>query len=435
MRFSELLRLVFTNIFENKTKLFLTSLGIIVGSATIVLVIAIGQGGKQDVADQFKNLNAGAIEISVSNKSIDMMGNNPDMADIKKKMMQGGGGSPDNMKKMMESSGMPGMSATSVTLSQEDVDSIQSMIPGLTEVSILTTDKADVLGGSMDSTESMDVVGILDNYDKVSNLSVEIGEFISEDDNINSNKVCVIGYSVAEEMFTYSSLAYGEYVEIGGVNYEVIGVLNSMGSVSSGISPDSAVYVPYNTATKYIFGKSVTPTIAAVAEDVNNVPSIMDNINILLTENHTNANFEITDAGSAMEVANSSANTLSMLLLAVATIVFIVGGIGIMNVMFVSVKERTSEIGLLKAIGCSKSTILSEFLLEAGILSFIGGVVGVAVSFALFPLVEMMGIRTEPTTWSYLVALLFAVLTGTVFGFYPAYKASRLVPIEALNLN
>ena len=134
-----------------------------------------------------------------------------------------------------------------------------------------------------------------------------------------------------------------------------------------------------------------------------------------------------------MEAALASNQILTMLLTAMAVIVFLVGGIGIMNVLFVSVKERTNEIGILKAIGCSRRTILLEFLLEAAAISLIGGLLGMAVSVGITPLVQYFGVRVELTPFAFALALVFALLTGTIFGFYPAYKASRLVPVEALN--
>jgi putative ABC transport system permease protein len=136
-----------------------------------------------------------------------------------------------------------------------------------------------------------------------------------------------------------------------------------------------------------------------------------------------------------MAAATSSANTLAMRLFAVATIVFIVGGIGVMNVLFVSVKERTPEIGILKAVGCPAGTILAEFLLEAVFMGVAGGLLGIASSFGLVPLLEMLGMRLEPTLTGYLLAVVFAVVTAGLFGLYPALKASKLVPIEALALN
>ncbi|HQQ89452.1 MAG TPA: FtsX-like permease family protein, partial [Oscillospiraceae bacterium] len=201
------------------------------------------------------------------------------------------------------------------------------------------------------------------------------------------------------------------------------------------ISPDTAIYVPYATAEKYIFGSTADPTITAVASDVSTIDTVMADIDTILTENHPNSYFDVSDAGSLMEAATSSANTLSTMLLAVASIVFVVGGIGIMNVLFVTVKERTEEIGVLKAIGCSNMTILMEFVLEAVTIGVIGGILGVAVSFAADPLLSMFDVRLEPTVYGYLLAIVFAILTGTVFGFYPAYKASKLVPVEALSLD
>lgn len=454
MKLSELLRLVWINIMENKAKMMLTSLGIIVGAATIVLVIAIGRGGQADVEDQFKNLNAGAIDVVVGD-GIDMdammaaggmpggappfMGGGSQNENRSRSgSRSSGGGMPGGMSGGM-SGGMPGSMGGASSFNQEarldadDVNDIATLIPNVKLATILQSSNIDVYGGVLDEAQEATVVGVESNYKDVSNLEVLYGDFISDANNENKDYVCVLGYSIAEEIFEYAYYAYGDYVEIEEKNYEVIGVLSSMGAVSSGISPDSAVFVPYETAGKSIFGNSADLKISAVASDIAQVEQVMEDIETVLTENHPGSSFDVSDAGGAMEAAAASANTLSLLLFAVATIVFIVGGIGIMNVLFVSVKERTSEIGLLKAIGCSRATILMEFLFEAGIISVIGGVLGVGVSFAIMPLVELFGVRMEPTAWGAVLALLFAVATGTIFGFYPAWKAAQLVPIEALN--
>lgn len=464
MRLREVLRLVWINIIENKAKMMLTTLGIIVGSATIVLVIAVGQGGKADVADQFKNLNAGAIDITVgdgidldamlSGSGFPMGGGMPDFGSMPSFGGSGGGGMPSfdgggrggsggGGEMPSFGGGMPGMSGSSSgkapfddsLLEMQDVEDISTFVSGLDEVSLIVSGETTVFGGELEEEVNKTVVGVTDNYDAVSNLTPLYGRFIEQSDNDSTDYVAVIGYSVAEELFGYGVYAYGDYIEINGKNYEIVGVLEQMGSVSSGISPDTAVYIPYNTAEKYVFRTSGTTQITAIAADVNKVETVMADIETVLTENHPNASFDITDSGSAMEAATSSADTLSTLLLAVASIVFIVGGIGIMNVLFVSVKERTSEIGILKAIGCHKRTILLEFLLEANIVSTIGGLVGIGLSFALVPLLELTGTRMEPSWWGYVLALVFAIITGTLFGFYPAWKASRLVPIEALNID
>jgi putative ABC transport system permease protein len=177
----------------------------------------------------------------------------------------------------------------------------------------------------------------------------------------------------------------------------------------------------------------VDPTITVIAEDVENLETVTAELQELLTETYPNTEFTYSDAGSKMEAASASNEILTMLLVAMAVIVFVVGGIGIMNVLFVSVKERTNEIGILKAIGCSRSNILMEFLLEASAISFIGGVLGMGASLVATPIVRQFGVRVELSAFAFAAALIFAVVTGTLFGFYPAYRASKLVPVEALN--
>ena len=436
MRLSEILRLVWINIVQNKTKVMLTSLGIIVGSATIVLVLAIGQGGQADVADQFKNLNAGAIDIKSTDASSNMMGGFPMMGGgFPRGGFSSGGSSNRSSTSRMRNNNRNSFRSNRARLTLKDVTDIEELVPGIDEVTILVNGSTTVYGGDLEEEQSNTVVGVLDNYDKVCNLEMMYGQFITEEDNDSNAYVAVIGYKLAEEIFTYPVYAYGDYLTIDGKNYEVIGVLEEMGAVSSGINSDNAVFIPYNTAVKYVFGNQTEPTMTAVASDVEGVEAAIANINTVLTENYPRGKFSITDAGSAMDAAKSSATTLAMLLFAVATIVFVVGGIGIMNVLFVSVKERTPEIGILKAIGCPARTILFEFLLEAVFMGLVGGVLGVAASFLIVPIIEAFGMRLETSFMGYILALVFALFTGTVFGFYPAYKASKLVPIEALAQN
>ena len=489
MKLSEILRLVWINLIQNKFKVVLTSIGIVVGAATIVMVIAIGKGGQMDVADQFKNLNAGAIDISYeqstdssssNSKSSSKSGatNKSSGGDGESKGSQGGpggfgdgqgmpqmpgGSSSGKSQKSGSSDGggqempqMPGggmqggfggfmagdrnnnndsskINQEKITLSEDDMDDLKTFLPGISDITISYTTKSEVDGGDLDEAESYTIAGVKNNYASMSNLTMAAGSFIESSNETNKEKVCVLGYSVAKEIFGSVEDAYDSTVYIDNRAYVVNGVISEVGTVSSGISPDDSIFIPYSTGVKYIVGTDANPTITVIASDVDNVDNVMENIQSVLAENYPNAEFTITDAGSKMEAASESNNTLTTLLIAMAAIVFIVGGIGIMNVLFVSVKERTKEIGILKAIGCTKKDILIEFLLEACFISILGGILGVLLSFGITPIVEYFDVRVELSVVGAVLAVVFAIFTGTVFGFYPALKASKLVPVEALN--
>ncbi len=487
MRGKELLRLVWINITQNKFKAIMTSIGIIVGATTIVMVIAIGKGGQEDVADQFKNLNAGAIDISYEGGGMDNSMSSSSDDDSSSGgggvvMPSGGGGgdasgggmggapsgggdssgggnaSDGNMGGPSGDSsdggpggdaggGMPDMSSLfgnstdmedrinqeKVTLTDDDVDDIETFVSGISAATISYSTKSNVDGGDLDEETSYTIAGVKSNYESISNLELAVGSFITDSDDENKEKVCVLGATVAEEIFGSAIDAYGSIIYIDDRPYVVNGVLQTMGTVASGISPDDSVFIPYETGIKYIVGTDVSPTITVLAEDVDAVDTVIEDITNVLAESYPNTEFTYEDAGSKMEAASASNEILTMLLVAMAAIVFVVGGIGIMNVLFVSVKERTNEIGILKAIGCSQHNILFEFLLEAAAISFLGGVLGIGVSVLITPLVEYLGVRVELSVSAFFIALLFAIGTGTIFGFYPAYKASKLVPVEALS--
>ncbi len=435
MSFHEILNLVWINLLENKFKVILTSLGIIVGSATIVIVIAIGQGGQQDVQDQFKNLNAGTVTISDNSSSSSgggmfggMMGGG---------FPGGGGGGGRSGGGMMGA--MPGMMGGGLriertTFTDDDLEELSLFVPNLAQLCLMANGESEVDGGTLDEEMTATIVGATPSYQEITNLSLLSGSFFDDTAVDDLEKVAVLGYDTAISIFENVYDAYGSVISINNKKFTVIGVLSETGSTVSDIVLDSAVYVPLTTAEKYVLGSSgYLPQIVVMVEDINAIESTIANIEQLLTEMYPKGSFEITDAGSQVAASQESANTLSVLLIAVASIVFIVGGIGIMNVLFVSVKERTREIGILKALGSSKRDILLQFLLEANLISVFGGVLGVAISYAIIPVVRYTGMTVLPSTAGAVMALVFAVVTGTLFGFYPAWQAAALKPIEALN--
>lgn len=320
-----------------------------------------------------------------------------------------------------------------ITLTEEDVEELETFVPNISSISISYTTRSNVDGGNLEEETSYTIAGVKSIYAKISKLSFQVGEFITDNNEENKDKICILGAGVAKEIFGSAIDAYDNTIYIDNRPYVVNGVLEEVGTVSSGISMDEAVFIPYSTGIKYIAGEKVSPTITIIASDLNNIDSVMENIKTVLAESYPNTEFTITDAGSKMEAASESNHTLTTLLFAMAFIVFLVGGIGIMNVLFVSVKERTKEIGILKAIGCSRKDILIEFLLEACFISVFGGMMGVAASFAITPIVELLNIRVELSAIGMGLALVFAIMTGTIFGIYPAWKASKLIPVEALS--
>lgn len=443
MRISELLRLVVINLSQNKFKVILTSVGIIVGSATIMMVLAIGTGGKLEVAEQFKNLNAGAIDISYESNAVEF--GNRGARGMPGGGMRGGGamrgGGMPSDGRMPSPDGFFGdkgeggerTNQEKIVLSTDDMEDLAVFVPDVLDVTISYTTTTEVEGGELESAGSYTIAGVKSNYMTMSNLSLITGEFLTSENDENKEKYCVLGYSTAKEIFGSVYNAYDDVVYIDARPYVVSGVLEEMGSVSSGISPDTAIFIPYGTGVKYLTGQSISPTITVISADVNRVETVIENIKTVLADSYANAEFTISDAGTKMEAASKSNDTLQLLLIAMAVIVFIVGGIGIMNVLFVSVKERTNEIGILKALGSSKRDILLEFLFEACFMSLIGSILGVLVAFGITPVIESFSVRVELSAQGALLSLAFGVITGTVFGFYPAYKASLLIPVEALN--
>lgn len=480
MRITEILRLVWINLSQNKFKVILTSIGIVVGAATIMLVIAIGRGGQMEVAEQFKNLNAGAIDISYESSSSSSDSSDSSSQGMGGGMSQGmpsmGGGQGGSSSSDSGSFSMPGGSDSNfsggfggggssdfsgfgsfdggsmdgfitgggsdaddrinqekIVLTTDDMEDLEVFVPGLSDVTISYSTKSTVEGGDLDESTSYTIGGVLDNYLTISNLEMAIGDFLTEENEENKEKVCVLGSNVAKEIFGSAVDAYDETIYIDGRPYVVSGVLEEMGTVASGISPDESIFIPYATGVKYLTGDSISPTITVIADDVDNVDTVIANIESVLLDSYPNTEFTITDAGTKMDAASASNETLTLLLYAMAAIVFVVGGIGIMNVLFVSVKERTNEIGILKALGCKQENILAEFLLEASFISLIGAGLGIMVGTAITPLIEQFNVRVELSIEGAVISLVFGVLTGSVFGFYPAYKASRLVPVVALN--
>lgn len=399
MKISELLRLVRINTLQNKFKVLLTSLGIIVGTATIVLVIAIGQGAKEDAEAQYSYLSADTIYI---NLDYTQMNGNFDTASLEKL-------TPDLMEKIKDEN------------------------PYLNSICIRNDNYLEVRAGK--NKEYNNVSGVSEEYTKVFSLDFFDGADFAQEDFEEGENVAVMGYSLAEKLFGDAGSATGQYIKVGETRLKIIGVLARNEDGLQGMNHDSTIYIPYETMVKNKMNSEYsTPQITAKVSAVKNVKKAMQYMQGSLDYNLENSrSYKIEDAGSRIETATKSARTMSMLLVSVALIVLTVGGIGIMNVLFVTIKERTKEIGILKALGSPSKDILVQFLMESVSIGVIGGIIGILASLVGLWLMTYSDMPISPSPQGIVIAFIFAVLTSAVFGFYPAYKASKLKPVDALS--
>lgn len=368
-------------------------LGIIVGTATIVMVVAIGNGGQAAVEEQFSKLNADIINV------------------------------------------MSGRGDTQM-ISEEDLEYLLEESEYLKDASMFSSGNSTLSYGYEEYTGSG--YGVEPNFLDMNNFTLAAGAFIADDQNDGRRKVVVLGSEAALELFggDYRPDEFiGEDVTVSGKRYEVIGIMESNGKTIGFASADEGVFFPYSTFESYVAGNNAKPSIMAQAPSVDTTDLLNAEINALFNIKYLSTgghSFMIRDAGSMLTAAKDSAEMLSILLTSVAVIVLIVGGIGIMNVLFVSVKERTREIGILKALGATRKVILLTFLLESVAISIIGAVIGILISVLIMPLMAYTALPALPSWDAFILALVFAVITGTFFGYYPALSASKLSPIEAL---
>ncbi len=419
MRLREIIRAVLISVANNKFRVFTTSLGIIIGTFTIIMVVGIGKASEKAVSDQYKRLSVESITIT-----------------------RGGRISPGSQTR---------------ALTKDEALAMPNELEYVKSVGISTQTSSTIAYGGTSQTAI--IQGINEAYADITNLTVEAGELFTDDDGKSRKKYAVLGYNVAQNLFGENPEdAIGESVYIKSTSFTVVGVLSRIGGtggISSGggmgggasTSSDDMAFIPYDVALRYTTGSIGTRggaivmsfggggnTYIALANDINSVKPAMEEIRNYIEEKIGNANaYNITDAGSSLSSALETSSTMSRLLMAVAAIVLIVSGIGIMNVLMVSVKERTREIGILKSIGASRRVILTEFLFEAIFISVTGGVVGVLLSYYAPLVLSAMNVTYLSSIEGIILGLGFSVATGIFFGYYPASVASRLKPLDALN--
>ncbi|HZK86056.1 MAG TPA: ABC transporter permease [Desulfosporosinus sp.] len=392
----ETIKLASEGIWFNKMRSLLTMLGIIIGTATIILVMAVGTGSSQSVNNQFSQMSVTTIYVMPNKQS------NP----------------------------IPSK------LSIRDVDAIKEKTPSVAAVAPQITGNQAISSGT--TTLQASISGVNEEYRNLTKLKFSSGAYFSQDSLDNKEKVVVLGADIAVDLFGNAGGDYvGQIINIKRQKFTVVGIIERKGSTVGNTDIDNSAFIPYTTAQAYILGTLTTPRLILEAKDLESVSRAMAEVTTTLREAHKlrssmSDDFMVKDAGSNLAAAQGTAHTMSILLIAVAAIVLVVGGIGIMNVMLVSVRERIKEIGTRRALGARKKDILRQFLFEAIGISFLGGIVGVGLGETVIPVLKYFDVESVRSFQGILISFAFSGIVGIFFGFYPARKAADSNPIEAL---
>lgn len=396
---------------SNKARSFLTMLGIIIGVASVIMIVSVGAGAQGLILNQVKSLGTNLIGIL-----------------------------PGHAEEDSPFGAMMGFSVT--TLTYEDAKALKEKtnVPNLIDVVAYSKGAGPVIWGA--NSYSTQLNGVTAGYLVVEGGVVQNGRFFTEEEEGGFSRVVVLGSAVKDELFGDSD-AVGQRVRIKNQSFQVIGVMEERGIVAMQ-DYDDQVLIPIKTA-QTIFGVNHVGLIRAKVDDEDNIDKAMYDVGITLRERHDirdmsgrNDDFTVRSAAEALEVITSITDALRFFLAAMAALSLLVGGIGIMNIMLISVTERTREIGLRKAIGANSSNIMWQFLLEAIAVTLIGGILGIMLG-AIFSFLIAIVMRFLEYDWTFIVsiysillAVSVSVAVGLVFGIYPAKKASKLNPIEAL---
>jgi putative ABC transport system permease protein len=361
-------------------------LGIIIGISSVIILVGIGEGTKKMVTDQIEKLGTNLITVNIT-------GNR------------------------------------NAPISEEELTELKTK-PGIKEIAPTLTGNANIKAG--DKSETTTLEASTPNYTSIRKINISAGRFITQRDIDNRFKVLVIGPETANNLFGNTNVV-GKTMYVNGIEFTIVGVLESQGTSSMG-SNDDKIILPLSTAQRLLKNSNIR-TFYIEAEDKDKVNEAMSYLQLFLNKKYNNdsRSFRVMNQTTLLETASATTESMTAMLSGIAAISLVVGGIGIMNIMLVSVIERTREIGIRKAIGAKRATVLMQFLIEAATISSLGGIIGVLIGY----LGAYLGLKYFGTTILIsgnivLAAFAFSAVVGIVFGIYPANKASKLNPIDAL---
>jgi len=400
--YKESFLMAWASLIANKLRSLLTMLGIIIGVAAVIALVSIGNGVKQDIEDSISSLGSNLLVV-----------------------MPGAPRTP----------GVRPSAGSMKTLKVSDYEAI-AKLDGVKAASPMTNGSYVVIYQNKNWTTS--VSGVNANFLDVNNWTMTSGRFFSDKNVQNRERVAVVGQTVVKNLFADED-PVGKEIRVKNIPFRVIGVLKSKGNGTMGNDQDDTVLIPYTTSMERVEGIDYLRMVYVVAKDDEGIDRLQADIENLLRVRHnikdTNLDdFNIQNMKSIMETVAQTTGTFTLFLGAVAAISLVVGGIGIMNIMLVSVTERTREIGVRKALGATYSVIVTQFLIEAVVISLMGGFIGIAFGIGASKVIGMVsGMSTIVSVPTIIMSFAFSMAIGLIFGIYPARKAAKLNPIDALH--
>lgn len=403
MNFANLFKIAFKALSNNKLRGFLTMLGIIIGVASVITMLAIGQGSKRSIQAEISEMGSNMI------------------------MFHPGGDVRGGVR--LDADDME-------SLKLKDLEDIQNMTRFVTYVSPMVNSAGQAIYGANNTPTT--IYGVNTDYMEIRRYRIADGDTFSEQDIRTAAKVCLVGQTVVDELFTDGASPVGRVIRFGTIPLRIVGVLESKGYNSMGMDQDDLIIAPYTTVQKRILAITHLQEIVCSALSEAYTEEAIDEISAILRTNHKlkesdEDDFSIRSQQELSSMLTSTTDMMTMLLAAVAGISLLVGGIGIMNIMYVSVTERTREIGLRMSIGAKGRDILAQFLIESILISVTGGLIGAMLGIGAAVAVNVIAtfpIYIQP--WSVFLSFAVCTLTGIFFGWYPAQKAAMLDPIEAI---
>jgi putative ABC transport system permease protein len=388
---------------RNKMRTFLTMLGIIIGVASVIAMLAIGQGSKQSIQAQVASLGTNVIQIFPG---------------------------------ASQTGGVRMEAGSSQRLTLEDYKAVADQCSSLMYTTPLVRTSGQIIAGAQNWRTS--IWGAYPDYFLIRNLNIKSGNIFSAAEDKSSSKVCVVGQTVADNLFGEGSDPVGKYIRINKIPFRIIGLLEQKGQNAFGQDQDDIIIAPFSTIYKRMLTITYINNIMASAVTESAITEATDEVTRVLKERHKlgqaeNPDFTVRTQTDLATMATSTSRIMTILLASIASISLLVGGIGIMNIMLVSVTERTREIGIRMGVGARGRDVLRQFLIEALLISLMGGLIGIVVGVVTSSLIaKIMSWPVTVTVQSILLAFLFTTFVGIFFGWYPARKAASLNPIDAL---